>query len=911
MPSYSFGNRWVGIAALRDPPPPTPLHEMAGRIRREPQAVVYTVGDRDLSSDRLLRAARDVRQHASSTGQRSLGLAMLRIENLVRASLPTDLDAVLERKVLQAIDGRLGRVARRESAGAGKAPRLSYSHGSAHVLHDPASDPVAVVPVVDTAWGAVYPLAPQAPDLPELPEELLSRIEHLRITDTQVRDLAMWMRWARMDEAALSMLQPVSPMNARGLGMLRTLGVKWFRLVAMSREVTSIFTPRDVQRSIQAATVSLAEVISPNVVGLLRYASIGEDGSDDAPRRIREACYQMFGAVALVTASQRAVCDFYVALQESRSRYSEHPSESPTKRLSGSGMREAPTGDASSRMMAGSVSRRLRYVTANSRPSVRLRPRAQRTESSMPKQQSAALRRLSEAFGVPVSTLLARSLMHPSWAQVNRHAAQSASGRGNAVLVSEGKHVLSALVTHRHARHLLSDSAIVPETVDVGARPSDFAVARLFSAMEVRHGLLVDGSAASRGGITETMKASAACAILAAVWREVGDLPTERQPRFLADWLAQQSPVLDPAKALDVYGAAVGTQFDFDIEERGSGEGREFRARVFVEGHEEAQWTGSWRPRKSLAISAAAADLMAYIAGDDAEYSRWFATSAEGRGLARVLMAAEVDCALTSADAAMGLVARGALGLDFLVQGDYAAFTESVDKYDAIYSRSGGGLPVVVREDLRALMLRVRLAPIWEYISALLPDRRVITHEGYPAVRRWLDSESPAKLSLVDQLMRRLSVVRTRASILDYFAECLADAATEAGLPQPETITESGEGGYLVARVAGVSMRDLVAPLLDVARAVEPSARAMTEVDTLYVEMASVGKTEGLIGQIGLAVAHDYMETEQFEQCADLLARFLGAVDHDTDMPSAVAPHAATLATLALIDFLRSALSGA
>ena len=86
MPPYSFGARWVGIVAFREPLPPEPLHRMAIRLHsHHHQRPVRIASDLTLAVGVVLPMPAGIRRRCEALGLSARSVECLVAERALRA----------------------------------------------------------------------------------------------------------------------------------------------------------------------------------------------------------------------------------------------------------------------------------------------------------------------------------------------------------------------------------------------------------------------------------------------------------------------------------------------------------------------------------------------------------------------------------------------------------------------------------------------------------------------------------------------------------------------------------------------------------------------------------------------------------------------------------------------------------
>ncbi|MER7433967.1 putative dsRNA-binding protein [Pseudonocardia alni] len=929
MTSYSFGWRWVGITALREPPAAEPLHRMALRLRDASHSPLVSVAGSDIGVDELLRLLGSIRYRAGLSGFPARAQECLRIEQAIRAGRSPNLRPWLRTKIAEA-QGRAGAPRRRTAPSATAPPRS----GPAQASTRPGSVPAGPgAQLIETSWATACPEAPDSPWLPPIAERLTAELARLGLTHTG--GTTRWIRWACLHSSFLyeQVLDP--PVSSGALDLLAALGKGWLRISILDRvrsQRGDFVSNREVSRVLGVAEGHARSLIGEWVARLdAGLYGQGERAQLEAghPSRAPEAVgLQILGALSLVTGSQAPVD----ALLETLAY--EPPSPEPEwQALLTAALRQEPTyeliehGADHEKTFTAVVTAEGRSARASGRSKKAARKSAQKeyvlrhlrrtlpdptpVEVHRPLPYPAAspdhtqaVRWAAQAFETFDLGLMAQALTHRSWVYENQERVSHAGQRDYGTLATEGAEILTTLVRHAHALQVLN-ATTTPDAHHVNPNVDGEHVALLFDAMPVSAGLLRSSGLRT---LSTDVRADVAQAIVAAAWRANGDRLAERQPAVFATWLSAFRPPDDPTTELQEYCARARIAFDITYERRGVDHQAEFRATFTLQVEGTPSWRGDWSTGKTPAKHSAAATVLAavvetptverqgeQVGGADAVIRRAFV--AELRGLDPTNVLARRD------------LATGTAAVDRLAVGDYPGFTRWAAARSKVL-REPDVEPTGVLVPFYESVLRAhRRDLVSTWIIEHSPGRGGRVADPAERIRAWWAGPQPGYLALVGDLLAALRKPDRRTAVLD-FVRRQAVVAADAARSRLEIQSSSDVAGVSISvRIPGTNLDAAFDPVVRVVDLAGLGVRWTRDEDAVAALVPALPDAVDAIAAAGLRAIGQALADSWLADVENALGRFLAVTEDVFGAPGAVPSPARmnelSLAELGLILHLR------
>lgn len=884
MTAYSFGNKWMGIVALREPATATPLHKLALSMKSAAREQTLRIHHgRTVSAAEALHEMAASRQVFLLNEDGTWVRETVIVERLLRSGNFSA--AVAERfsEILRQRD-RMARVLERTNARLVRRRRKSKPKPSRQRptrARDAAPSAVTLEPV------GRLPELPVISDIPPLSPRLRQWIADLGLVLTDTEE-----RWVELASGHSSFfyerLQGQGEVGSNVLRMLESTGRAWMEVALVEayrsrlREfdtAQTVFLSRSILGSLQTA---FSEWISGlDSVGL----GVGEQSVQRGRARTSvnaTVAYQVIGALCLIFGGSKPASAIMATIELPPLG----PTDFPT--IAGNatnGMitydvhREGPDHDAFFTAVATAGRRQARgsgtskkdarkaaakeFLT-NHFPSLLdqqenlQRPNRPTTYREMPSTWAKDVADLSQRVQLP-SELTMQSLTHPSWAYENKTRVNEAHQRDHSVLAAEGSVVLQGLLAHFTTLQVLgktlnpnADQARVPSI------PRE-ALSAFFEELGLKPLLLLGNKAP----VSTAMMADVVQAIFGALRRERSSDHPMSIPAVLLEWVESLDLTLDPATRLDILCGQVGLETEYSHERRGPDHQQEFRAAVQLKDANRPIWTGPWAPFKTKARQAAAAEIVSIRLDGPSAVSEDLSSAAQ-----QVLLAfftaelrrleAPKESATTPrfsvnllADGAIDAYLEWAKGLDqFVTEGgavqqrleDYFtrwlandlqrrvhAVTRPVRAASSAVQRTGAMLEA--RFDLKEIS---RLSLWGDFLIAFSSD------DAGDADERPTSKDQPTR-----QMPGWLPVLR----FVQGFAERIATGAGRVC----ETLIDADErADVLMLRVPGLDLQSTMGEAMDVVSQLVPGLTWVFEEDGLIVEAQLTPVTDSPLTNAGL-----------------------------------------------------------
>ncbi|MFJ9646516.1 putative dsRNA-binding protein [Streptomyces sp. NPDC101206] len=727
-------NEWVGIVALRETAPPTPVHKIALAIELARTRTAYTLGGVAVPYPRMRSLLRRVGQRYAQRAQWDRWAYCVDLAGAffngfeAPQTLPRWLTVEL-RDVL-AVRGRRAadRTGSRHEALRGKAPVVSRPSAGTDTGQRPAGHSTrALRPQrVLTPCDVVYR------PLPAPPEELVAvpgatvcaEIRRAVQGWNPGPEAVAWLGLASEHRSHLYERRLTEAVTPQVLGLLDRLGATTLEVALIDGYTRQVQPEKAGQQSAaHAVRRRAAEVALGQWVASRELARLGAGEALAPAASVFEGVgRQILGALSLLhdhETAVRLVSGLYPAAQRPLDG-SWDPVADPVS-IADSVFRnegltydfeaEGPDHQKVFRATARTRSGRIAHGTGHSKKTARLAA-AQLLLDGLPQQRSKppaprrdhplrdplpylhpaaahrdAVRDLADMFELPrrADGFLAQALTHASWVHENQSAVAASHQRDHQLLAHHGSLVITHLAAHARVHHVLTQGLTPDDDDGRFHTPSDDQTARLGTSLALSSGLL-----ASRGqtATSRTAVSDAAQAVVAAAWRTFGPRLLERRPEVVDTWINSLEHRHDPStalhKALVPYGATCTYEFRISGEEHL----RAYQATAVLQdaAGREHRWPATPRHRmgKTDAAKATAQEILDVLAapGDVDQFEE---LTEEQRGLLRYLLQAQLDGPGPSTERQVTqIMARGDLGADLLITGDIDAFRLWADRAQAV-----------------------------------------------------------------------------------------------------------------------------------------------------------------------------------------------------------------------------------
>ncbi|WP_146755259.1 putative dsRNA-binding protein [Arthrobacter sp. AQ5-05] len=769
MTAYSFGNKWMGIIALKDPPSaiPEPLHKMAIRLRIQALDIRITLDPNvEVSIAKALELLGRIRHRHVLCEDWTRVDECQRVESALRTNGKTDIRRGLRRELSREL-----RIEQSRNSGSKNGTLEDQSTSDKSTANSHSG-------VIPTLWSESVPLAPLHPALPSISSRLAICVQSLGIQLDE--NSTTWLRWASMHSSYhFEHMREKAPVGVEVLGMLERLGQAWLKVGIMEdlRARDGDFgTSAKVSAALQAISSLSKELgswISSLECAQLGRGEIVEAEGERRSRAVEVIGAQIVGALCLLSGSYAPAVsvvsktsaqislpiDWKTQLQialkrtptyvEDRSgpdhavEFVSTVSDGKVQSLGRGGSRRAAQQDASKNFLAEHLPDALNL---NSKREPEMRPKPYGVVS---KRHSNCARLMAGKFELSSEALMSQSLTHSSWVYENKAAVRNAGQRDYGVLAAEGSAVVAALAYHQFTVAALGRSLDVSKDLARMPEIQEEAMGQLADALSLQEGILL-----GRGATMSTkIKSDVAQAIIATAWREQPDKLTKQQPPAVRSWMMSLSNDLGPSTQLDRYCAPLNLQCHITYEQRGEDHSSEYRATYVFNVATSPSWTGPWQTSQRKARTSAAAQivelLIAQGSGVPADLD------AAEQSILGVFLTAEINAAeILNSNPARELATRR-LGIDSLASGSISAFASWAQGRER-FVRPEGAVSSQLRCYYADVLVRLRRNALAEWIRrgpqiVTVPHNEIGT--GNPAT---FDMGEAQRLSLLSDILARV-----------------------------------------------------------------------------------------------------------------------------------------------------------
>ncbi|MGV9411038.1 putative dsRNA-binding protein [Nocardia sp. NPDC003693] len=824
MTAYSFGNRWVGITALRTPPPPEPLHKMAIRLRLRALARTIRINrEVSLPVAETLASLSGIRIRMALSGMDTRSQECLAAERSIRSGrTPTIRPWMLDE------------LSHAHSHNRDEQPEKSTTARTTRLNPPPEET------IVSTGWAATWPEIPDSPWLPPASKKLVDDLQRIDLTLRE--DALRWVRWACVHRSYQYESIPDSPVGAEVLDMLAALGQGWMRLALLDRirsqrgdfasnaEVSAILTQDYRARTMLGAWVNSTGSAS---YGKGETSQMASGKKSNAPAKV---AMQILGALSLITASQgpadsllelvafeadapepdwRALLVSQVKREPTFTHEVSGPDHDRQFAVTAEAVGRTASGTATSlkaaRRMAirSYVLQHLPWAVPADSGGVGRMPKPSPYRRELPAHVRAR-RWLQQAFEVADAGLISQTLTHRSWTYENPSLVEEAGQRDYGTLATEGAEAIANVIRHQYTLTTLGASFRIPASaVTSPALPKEM-VAELFDRMRIADGVLRSSGTDLTGEIKEDVTQS----VIGAAWRANGDLLMERQPETFARWVRAFTPAPDPSTRLQEYCARVKATYSVEFERRGPDHRAEFRATITFELEGHPRWRGGWRSASTPAKQSAAADALRCLSGQ--EITEEANSDDDSCALLRAMLLAELRTIDPShVDIRKDLIA-GRLGIDLLVTGAYGEYLHWARARSQLLPSTGSAVASRLTDYYVTALEQQRRAAIRQWIVENTPTYGIEVTDFAERIHCWQESRSPGLLALFEEILSLIEDTEAADAILVY-VELKADTiATTSGtaLESEQGVDETAH--TLTLRVPGIELSTALAPVVGV-----------------------------------------------------------------------------------------------
>ncbi len=917
MTAYSFGARWVGVVALREPPQPEPIHKMALRLRQQSKARGVRLGDVEIPADQVVLKLAGIRLREGLAGRSARARECLVAERSIRAGRTPKLRAWLRKRLQE------------PTSASSAAPKHGGGPRSPVVPRVPVAtqSPPDRERIVPTGWATAYPQAPDSPWLPPLDAPFAAAVRELGI-DLDDEGLR-WLRWANLHSSYLYESVPNSPLSAGVLEVLAMLGRGWMRLAMLDRARAQLgeFESNDAVSKVlaadQHARTELAAWATERGAGLYGKGETTAQASGRPTTSREVVATQLLGALSLVLASQQPADALLEAInyqapapepdwlsllvtqlkvQPEFERRDEGPDHDKTFTVTVRATGRSASASAGSAKAARKAALR-EFVTrhlphAVPRPAARATPPLPRAYEAQLPAHAKAVTWAQRAFEVTSAGLLAQALTHRSWAYENRALVSAAHQRDYGTLAAEGSEILALLVRHQHALQLLNASFQIPVGRTTSPNVTGQSVAELFDAMPIAAGVL-----RSRGltDLGQDLREDVAQAIAAAAWRANGDLLAERQPAVVSQWVRSFTPPADPTTQLQELCSRAKVAFTFDFERRGPDHLKEYRATITFDVTGRPSWQGDWCIGKTPAKQSASSGALNLLLD---EAPRPSSHSDQDAAILRGVFVAELRAIDPNNVAPAKEIANGTLAVDLLAVGDYKAYETWARSRSFLLPPTESAVARRLTDYYAAVLIAQRRDAIAQWIVQHTPAHGAQTADPAARIRSWWSGDKSSLLALIEELLPVLRTPDPGEAILGFVEEQARAVATAARTHIEAERTHDDHAWTLAIRIEGAELSAAFEPVVSLIESAGVGATWAREPQAIFLTLPRVPSSANPIGQAAATALATAAEDPWLESVQKALSTFLTITERlfaTADEPTAVAMDELSLAELTLI----------
>ncbi|GAA2163107.1 double-stranded RNA binding motif domain-containing protein [Pedococcus bigeumensis] len=715
-----------------------------------------------------------------------------------------------------------------------------------------------------------------------------------------------WLRWASMHSSYLYESMPDSPLNARVLDVLATLGRGWLRLVLLDeiRSTVGEFTSSaEVSAALQQEQLARVAV-EDWVVGLgAAFLGRGERAMQAAGQRSNAAelvGLQIVGALSLLTASRTPAASILRAAgfrpsapePDWRQLIVSTLKQEPTVHRSESGPdhdrlftvsveAKGLTASATERSVRSARSAAYRTFVQRNLPHAVPRPsqpvpvrRSQAYDARLPRHDRARDWVL-EAFEMNDSGLVSQALTHASWVHENPSLVTRAHQRDFAVLATEGAEVLTTLVRHQHALNTLNATFDPPSGAVTAPHVTRDDLARLLDALPLGAGVLRSKGLAT---LTADVKENVVQAVAGAAWRANGDLIFHRQEQSVARWVRDFSPPADSVTQLQNYCARAKARFQVTFEERGPQHERYYRARITFLVPMEPSWRGGWMPGKTAAKQDAARGLVALLL-DERPDPTAATTEPEADRIVGALFVAELDALASGRIGNQRALAGGHLGVDLLAVGDYEQFTAWTARRSSMVREDQASLMGRLGGFYESVLMTRRREAVRTWISRNMPSRTNGSVDAVQRISQWSVSDRLGRLALLADVLDAVEGGLGADAILDCVERQATAIAASASGELESSRTNEASGRTITIRVRGAEISDAFVPVIEAVDAVVGLVRWSRRPQGLIVTVPEMPEPRDPVVRTGLMAVASALGDPWLDECRAALNGFLARTE--------------------------------
>lgn len=620
MPSYSFGNRWMGIASLTDPPVQPPLHRLA---LAQHEAMLHRSGSHLIILPGGESASRENTRAALAWMGRRYAIA----EQWSKSDVCYELGKALQHQDL---------------------PAQAWPTWLLHQLLaiTPRQRPQQGLPAIPAP-----PTAPRKRGLPNPP----APIDDLPVSPTVLealngfgwkpgkgRSRRSWLALALMHISYLhehdALGDEVSPAL---LEMLATVGATWTTLAALDLQIQGDPSTTAGQQSKKSAGT---RTVLPDAIASLLHAEVGgffgRSQQPPVPKATKAVAMQICGVLVLLGDSAtlgKIAAQAYFNVRASGVDIRDWRTdleavlapEKPRWDVRSEGTDGAPayavvvtdergntgTGHAVSKSEAHRLAARNYMIRFHSEAATASTTAATAAEPTClylaPDAHIDTVSALRDLFDLPegADPWITQALLHSSYAYENRKIVTNADQADNQLLAHHGSHVMEALRAAELARSIIART-LTPsaDQARIGTSPES-SLSPLFDTLGMGAGML-RGTGESHADM-QRVKAGAVQALYAVAWRFKGNRLLDVGPEATTAWIEESDTSLDAFAQLDQLCRTFDIELAITETAYGPDHDRVHRATISLTYHElTASLLGPAFPAKTACRTAGASEVI-------------------------------------------------------------------------------------------------------------------------------------------------------------------------------------------------------------------------------------------------------------------------------------------------------------
>lgn len=700
MTAYSFGNKWMGIIALKESPleEQEPLHRMAQRLnKRRAQAPYVLRTNERVGTEQLLRLLRRAELKARFRNDHDSLDKYRSTESFIRDRASTELPDWLK----EVIEVELAEVDSMKNG------QLSSAYGPKNTDQKFSTK--------ETTWNSV-PTLPDLLELPPLPAPLRTWLQSIGFTVRESNE--KWLRVACVHSSYLYEHGDLSEeLSKETLSLLDAMGRRTIQVAILDtvRSAQRDFSSPDEIHAVAKSASWIVESLGRILTSLkaVRFG-LGEQNNQEGKPISGPAltiARQLIGAMCITTGGHSAglnlirkfglniqrTADWKTEvekLEKSRPSYTfqaDGPDNARKYRAKIEYKNRSALGEGGSKKDASSdaAQKYIQKYFPGFRPTSG-NPRGAYNASvlsTVPRMHAAVIKAISRKFETDNYALISQCFIHASWVYENKQQISISHQRANNVLAAEGSFILDYLACHRFVVGTLSQG-VGPSDEDRSYRSPDAeAMLELADSLDLASGVLFGRGAQKthvEGKLSAGVQVDVLQAVIASAWRHNPGQLIRRQPEELWTWLNSFDSSLDATTQLSRFISGLGMSTVGDIEEVGPDHDKSYRSILTIEADETLVWIGPWKNGTKQARRSSAQGIIDLILSfeevipdiDSQEGSFYY-----------LLLRRRIATILTKKSVSEERELRRSLAIDCLLDGRYSEFQNWARKNEPYFAR--------------------------------------------------------------------------------------------------------------------------------------------------------------------------------------------------------------------------------